>query len=160
MGNKISHGQTLRDVPSEHLLSAASIAQHSYPIGQLVITPMYPVSRPIRPTNRTVGWLVMTPMYSVGHPINPTTLLLANWWSLQHTLLAAPSTPSPHCWPTGDHPKHTVSQLVITPMYPVGRPISPTTPLWADWSSLQCTLSADLLLVLLLCGWPRLLNRC
>ena len=149
MGNKISHGQTLRDVPSEHQLSAASIAQYSYPIGQLVTTPMYPV----------------------GCPINPTTLLSADWSSPQHTPLAAPSAPPPHCWPTGDHsnvpcrpphqPHHpSVGRLVITPTYPVSHPISPTTPLSADWSSLQCTLLADPLLVLLLCGRPCPLNRC
>ena len=120
MGNEISHGQTLRDVPSEHLLSAASIAQYSYPIGRLVMTPMYPV----------------------GRPINPTTLLSADWSQLQCTLSAAPSAPPPHCRPTGHHPNHTVGRLFITPTYPVGRPINPTTSLSADWSQLQCTLSA------------------
>ena len=68
MGNEISHGQTLRDVPSEHLLSAASIAQHSYLIDQLVITPMYPVS----------------------HPISPSTPLSANWSSLELTTATYP----------------------------------------------------------------------
>ena len=203
MGNEISHGQTLREVPSEHQLSAASIAQYSYPIGRLVPTPMYPVGRPISPTTPlsadwsspkpycqptvhhpsisrrpphqphhfTVGRLVPTPMYPVGRPINPITPLLADWSSPKthhrptgdpsnvpcqpphHPTAGRPISPQRHCWPTGPnsnvpcrptghHPKQTVGQLVITLMYPVGRPISPTTPLSADRSSPQHTPSA------------------
>ena len=95
----------------------------------------------------TFGWLVITatstvgrpvniPTYPVGRPISPTTPPSANWSLPQHTPSAAPS---PHCWPTGHHPhipRHpTVGRLVITPTYPVGCPINPTTPLSADWSS-------------------------
>ena len=93
---------------------------HRPTVGRLVITPTYPVGR-----------LVITPTYPVGHPISPATPLSADWSSLQHTLSAAPSTPPPHCWPTGHHSDHTVSRLVIT-----------QTILSADWSSLQCTLLA------------------
>ena len=111
--------------------------------------PHIPRRLPHQPHHPTVGRLVITPMYPVGHPINPTTPLLADWSSPTHTPSAAPSAPPPHCWPTGHHPKHTVSQLVITPTYPVGRPISSPTPM-----------SANPLLVLLLCGRPHPLNRC
>ena len=47
-------------------------------------------------------------------------------------LSATPSAPPPHCQPTGHHSIPTVSRLV-----------NPSTPLLADWSSLQHTLSAD-----------------
>ena len=116
-------------------------------------TPTYPVGHPINPITQlsadplphhfTVGRLVPTPIYPVGHPINPITPLSADW-----------SSPKTNRWPTGDHsnvpcwpphqPHHpSVGRLVITPTYPISRPISPTTPLSADWSSLQCTLSAN-----------------
>ena len=88
----------------------------------------------------------LTPMYPVGRPISLTTPLSADWTSLQCTLSAAPSAPPPQCRLTGHHPNiphrqphqphhPTVGQLVITPMYPVGHPINPITPLSADWSS-------------------------
>ena len=46
------------------------------------------------------------------------------------------------CWSTGHHSNPTVGWLVTTPTCPVSRPINPTTPLSANWSPLQHTLSA------------------
>ena len=86
---------------------------------------------------------------TVGHPISLTTPLLATWSPLQHTLLADPSAPPPHCRLTGHHSNPTVGRLVTPPTYPVGHPISPTTPL-----------SADPLLARLLCRRPGPLDRC
>ena len=145
--------------------------------GQLVITPTYTVSCPIRPTPLSANWSSFqhTPLAALSDPpphCQPTshhsniphwphhqlhhpivrwpvitqTIPSANWSPLQCTLFTAPSAPPPHCRPTGHHsnipcqlphqPCHLiVSQLVITPMYPVGHPISPTTPLSADWPS-------------------------
>ena len=100
---------------------------HHPTIGQLVIIPTYSVDRPIRPTTPlSADWS------SLQHTLLATPLS-ANWSSLQCTLLANPSAPPPHCLPTGHHP----NQLVIIPTYPIGHPISPTTPLLANWSSLE-----------------------
>ena len=88
--------------------------------------------------------------WSVTQPLFCTTPLSADWSPLQHTLSAAQSSPPPNCWPTGRPSNPTVSQLVTTPTSPVSHPISPTTPLSANWSPLQHPLSADLLLALIL----------
>ena len=96
-------------------------------------------------------------MYCWSHEL-PRLHTISQMVGTPTALLATPSAPPPHCWPTGHHsnmpcwptghhsnipcwPSHqphpTVGQLVTTPIYPVGHPISPTTPLSADWSPLQ-----------------------
>ena len=95
---------------------------------------------PHQPHHPTVSWLVITP-----------TPLLAGWSPLQHTLLADWSSLQPHCQPTGHHSNILQHTLLATPSSPPPHcqlaghpsnipcqpPISPTTPLLADWSPFQ-----------------------
>ena len=127
----------------------------TYPVGRLVTTP-FTLSADwstLQPHCRLTGHHSYIPCRPTGQPFNPTVShlvitpspLVADWSSLQHTLLADWSPLHPHCWPTGHlsnipcqptghHSNPTVGRLVTSPIYPVGRPISPTTPLLADWS--------------------------
>ena len=86
---------------------------------------------PHQPHHPSGGRLVITP-----------TPLSVDWSPLQHTLLAAPSAPPPHCRPTGRH-SNIPCWLPHHPHHPtVGQLVTPPTPLSADWSPLQHPLSA------------------
>ena len=119
----------------QHILSAdwSSLQPHCRPPGHLSNISCRPPHQPHYPT--------------VGRLVNPSTPLSADWSSLQphcrptghHSNI--PCRPTGHlsnisCQPTGHHSIPTVGCLVTSPTYPVGHPISPTTPLSATWSSL------------------------
>ena len=150
MGNQISYGQTLRDVPSASHLPNTYCQQHQLPSIHTLLANWSSFQCP----------LSATPSDPPPHswPTHQTTTsLLADWSSLQCTLLANPSDPPPHSWPTGHHsnapcwPSHsqltghhsnvpclpphqthhpTVGQLVITLTYPVSWSIRPPLHCW------------------------------